>query len=53
VLVGVEDVDVVGVNEEVDDGDDDALAVRAVDEQDGVFGFGFGIGFGVGMTVGI
>ena len=34
-LVGVEDVDVVGVDEEVDDGDDDALAVGAVDEQDG------------------
>jgi hypothetical protein len=35
VLVGVEDVDVVGVDEEIDDGDDDALAVGAVDEQDG------------------
>jgi len=37
-LVGVEDVDVVGLDQEVDDSDDDALAVRAVDEQDGGFG---------------
>jgi hypothetical protein len=28
------------VDEEVDDGDDDALAVRAVDEQDGGLGIG-------------
>src|ERR1035437_4617293 len=42
VLVGVEDVDVVLIDEEVDDGDDDAFAVRAVDEQDGGLGGGHG-----------
>jgi len=41
-LVGVKDVDVVSIDEEVDDGDDDALAVGAVDEEDGGFGGGHG-----------
>jgi len=34
-LVRVEDVDVVAFDEEIDDGRDQALAVGAVDEQDG------------------
>jgi len=41
-LVGVEDVDVVTLDEEVDDGGDDSLAVRTVDEEDCDFGIGHG-----------
>ena len=37
-LVGVEDVDVVTRDEEVDDGGDDSLAVGTIDEQDCGFG---------------
>src|SRR5450631_450933 len=33
-LVGVQDVDVVALYQEVNDGDNDALAVRAVDQKD-------------------
>ena len=41
-LVGVEDVDVVTLDQKVDDGDDDSLAVGTIDEED--CGFGIRIG---------
>ena len=44
-LVGVEDVDVVALDQEVDDGGDDSLAVGAVDEQDGDLWIRIGHGF--------
>ena len=42
-LVGVEDVDVVTLDEKVDYGGDDSLAVGTVDEQDGDLGIGHGL----------
>ena len=44
-LVGVEDVDVVALDQEIDDGGDDSLAVGTVDEEDGDLGIRIGHGF--------
>src|SRR5665213_1516797 len=56
VLIGIEDVDVVILDEEIDDGDDDAFAVGAIDQEYGGPGHGhdhdtcFRIRSGLGPT---